>query len=192
MEAIYRTNVFAMAYTFHGFIEPMTKRGRGKLVGIARSPAFEAFPAAKPMAHPSPPSSPTTKPFASASGRRASRSRTISRLCEDAAHERQSLQDAFVLTPDEFAERAVKTIDSDASYRTIPGRWAFSRRPCALRPTALGQDRRQPQAEAPRLVDKQKAEAEAAQRKRARLNTMLIEPVHYKENDQRPSGCSTL
>lgn len=79
MEAIYRTNVFAMAYTFHGFIEPMTKRGRGKLVGIASVSGIRGFPGSRSLRrHPSPPSSPTTKAFASASGRRASRSRTIS------------------------------------------------------------------------------------------------------------------
>ena len=64
MEAIYRTNVFAMAYTFHGFIEPMTKRGRGKLVGIASVSGIRGLPGSEATAHPSPPSSPTTKAFA--------------------------------------------------------------------------------------------------------------------------------
>lgn len=34
LERIYKTNVFAMASTFHGFIAPMKSRGRGQFVGI--------------------------------------------------------------------------------------------------------------------------------------------------------------
>ena len=53
MEMIYQTNVFAMVYTLHGFIVPMKKRGRGKLVGIASVsgnrglPGSEAYGASK-------------------------------------------------------------------------------------------------------------------------------------------------
>ena len=34
LEKVYRTNVFAMAATFHPFIEPMSKRGGGQFAGI--------------------------------------------------------------------------------------------------------------------------------------------------------------
>ena len=48
----------------------------------------------------------------------------------------------------------------------------------------------------PRLADKQKAEAEARRgnervRTRDPTGSTLIEPVHYKEIDQRPSGDAT-
>ena len=71
----------------------------------------------------------------------------------------------FVLTPDEFAERAVKTIDSDASYRTIPWQMGLLAKAMRIAPNCLWDKIVANRKQKPRLADKQKAEAEAAQRK---------------------------
>ena len=44
LENVYKTNVFAMAYTFHGFIGPMKARGRGRLVGIGSVAGIRGLP----------------------------------------------------------------------------------------------------------------------------------------------------
>ena len=41
---IYRTNVFAMAATFHPFIEPMSKRGGGQFAGIGSVGGIRGLP----------------------------------------------------------------------------------------------------------------------------------------------------
>jgi short-subunit dehydrogenase len=44
MERVFRTNVFAMASTFHAFITPMKSRGRGTLVGIGSVAGIRGLP----------------------------------------------------------------------------------------------------------------------------------------------------
>lgn len=44
LEAVYRLNVFAMAYTFHAFIGPMKARGGGRLVGIGSVAGIRGLP----------------------------------------------------------------------------------------------------------------------------------------------------
>ena len=72
---------------------------------------------------------------------------------------------AHIDTPDEFAERAVKTIDSDASYRTIPWQMGLLAKAMRIAPNCLWDKIVANRKQKPRLADKQKAEAEAAQRK---------------------------
>ena len=62
MEKVYATNVFAMASTFHAFIEPMMQRKR-HLSASAALAAFAACPEQKLIAQVSPPSSPIAKAF---------------------------------------------------------------------------------------------------------------------------------
>ena len=54
LEAVYRLNVFAMAYTFHAFIGPMKARGGGRLVGIG---SVADFLVRRPIARANPQSS---------------------------------------------------------------------------------------------------------------------------------------
>ena len=61
LERIYRTNVFAMACTFHAFIDPMRRRGRGHFVGTGSVAGSGCFPEAKPIAQAKPPSSATLR-----------------------------------------------------------------------------------------------------------------------------------
>lgn len=44
LEKVYRTNVFAMAATFHPFIEPMSKRGGGQFAGIGSVGGIRGLP----------------------------------------------------------------------------------------------------------------------------------------------------
>ena len=44
LERIYRTNVFAMACTFHAFIDPMRRRGRGHFVGTGSVAGIRGLP----------------------------------------------------------------------------------------------------------------------------------------------------
>lgn len=166
MEAIYRTNVFAMAYTFHGFIEPMTKRGRGKLVGIASVSGIRGLPGSEAYG-----ASKSAVITYNESLRVGLRKTGIKVQTISPGFVRTPLTSAnpykmpFVLTPDEFAERAVKTIDSDASYRTIPWQMGLLAKAMRIAPNCLWDKIVANRKQKPRLADKQKAEAEAAQRK---------------------------
>ena len=166
MEAIYRTNVFAMAYTFHGFIEPMTKRGRGKLVGIASVSGIRGLPGSEAYG-----ASKSAVITYNESLRVGLRKTGIKVQTNSPGFVRTPLTSAnpykmpFVLTPDEFAARAVKTIDSDTSYRTIPWQMGLLAKAMRIAPNCLWDKIVANRKQKPRLADKQKAEAEAAQRK---------------------------
>ena len=52
LEKVYRTNVFAMAATFHPFIEPMSKRGGGQFAGIGSVGGIRGLVAKNPYKMP--------------------------------------------------------------------------------------------------------------------------------------------
>lgn len=118
---VFETNVFSMASTFHAFIEPMIKRKRGTLVGIASVAGIRGLPGSEAYC--------------------ASKSAVIT-YCESLRVELQKFginvvtispgfvktpltsvnpyKMPFLMEPEEFAKDAVKAIMSAKKYVTIP------------------------------------------------------------------------
>lgn len=121
LEAIYKTNVFAMAYTFHPFIATMKQKRHGQLVGIGSVAGIRGLPGSEAYC--------------------ASKSAVIT-YCESLRVElgksdvlvqticpgfvkteltaKNPYKMPFIQTPEEFAQQAVQAILSRASYRVIP------------------------------------------------------------------------
>lgn len=121
LEAVYRLNVFAMAYTFHAFIGPMKGRGGGRLVGIGSVAGIRGLPGSEAYC--------------------ASKSAVIT-YCESLRVEMQKYgigvttlcpgfvrtpltaqnpyKMPFILEPEEFASQAIDAIRKGKSYAVIP------------------------------------------------------------------------
>lgn len=121
LEDVYKTNVFSMAYTFHPFIEPMKKRGSGRLVGIGSVAGIRGLPGSEAYC--------------------ASKSAVIT-YCESLRVEmkksgvlvqtmcpgfvktpltaKNPYKMPFILTPEEFAAQCTKAILADKTYAVFP------------------------------------------------------------------------
>ena len=130
-DKVFDTNVFAMASTFHAFIDPMIKRRRGTLVGIASVAGIRGLPGSEAYC--------------------ASKSAAIT-YCESLRVEMQKYdikvvtispgfvrtpltahnpyKMPFIMEPEAFAKEAVKVIMAGKKYATIP--WAFCLRSFVL------------------------------------------------------------
>ena len=120
-DKVFDTNVFAMASTFHAFIDPMIKRKRGTLVGIASVAGIRGLPGSEAYC--------------------ASKSAAIT-YCESLRVEMQKYgvkvvtispgfgktpltahnpyKMPFIMEPEAFAKEAVKVIMGGKKYATIP------------------------------------------------------------------------
>ena len=120
-DKVFDTNVFAMASTFHAFIDPMIKRKRGTLVGIASVAGIRGLPGSEAYC--------------------ASKSAAIT-YCESLRVEMQKYgvkvvtispgfvktpltshnpyKMPFIMEPEAFAKEAVKVIMVGKKYATIP------------------------------------------------------------------------
>ena len=116
----------------------MTKRGRGKLVGIASVSGIRGLPGSEAYG-----ASKSAVITYNESLRVGLKKTGIKVQTISPGFVRTPLTSAnpykmpFVLTPDEFAERAVKTIDSDASYRTIPWQMGLLAKAMRIAPNCL-------------------------------------------------------
>ena len=121
LEEVYRTNVFAMANTFHPFIEPMRRRGGGQLVGIGSVagirglPGSEAYCASKSAV------------ITYCESLRVSMAKygiRVSTVCpafvKTPLTAKNPYKMPFILEPDEFARRAADAIAARKSYVVIP------------------------------------------------------------------------
>lgn len=121
LEEVYRTNVFAMANTFHPFIEPMRRRGGGQLVGIGSVagirglPGSEAYCASKSAV------------ITYCESLRISMAKygiRVSTVCpafvKTPLTAKNPYKMPFILEPDEFARRAADAIAARKSYVVIP------------------------------------------------------------------------
>ena len=121
LERVYRTNVFAMAYTFQPFIEPMRRRGRGHFVGTGSVAGIRGLPGSEAYC-----SSKAAVISYLESLRNDVRKYGIDVTTISPGFVRTPLtaknpyKMPFILDADEFARRAVKAIDARVSYRTIP------------------------------------------------------------------------
>lgn len=121
LERVYKTNVFAMASTFHPFIEPMRQRGGGHFVGIGSVAGIRGLPGTEAYC-----SSKAAVISYLESLRNDVRKYGIkvSTICPGFVRTPLTAKNPykmpFILEADEFARRAVRAIEAQVSYRTIP------------------------------------------------------------------------
>lgn len=121
LERIYKTNVFAMASTFHGFIAPMKSRGRGQFVGIGSVAGIRGLPGSEAYC-----SSKAAVISYLESLRNDVRPYGISVTTLSPGFVKTPLtaknpyKMPFLLEPDAFARVAICAIDAKTSYKTIP------------------------------------------------------------------------
>ena len=120
-DKVFDTNVFAMASTFHAFIDPMIKRKRGTLVGIASVagirglPGSEAYCASKSAA------------ITYCESLRVEMQKygiRVSTICPGFVRTPLTAENPykmpFIMEPEAFAKEAVKVIMVGKKYATIP------------------------------------------------------------------------
>lgn len=138
LDRIYRTNVFAMASTFHGFIEPMRKRHHGQFVGIGSVGGIRGLPGSEAYC-----SSKAAvisyleslrndvKPYGI----------TVTTLSpgfvKTPLTAKNPYKMPFLLTPEEFADIAVPAIQAKVSYKTIPWQMGVLAKILRVLPNAL-------------------------------------------------------
>ena len=121
LERIYKTNVFAMASTFHGFIAPMKSRGRGQFVGIGSVAGIRGLPGSEAYC-----SSKAAVISYLESLRNDVRPYGICVTTLSPGFVKTPLtaknpyKMPFLLEPDAFARIAIQAIDAKTSYKTIP------------------------------------------------------------------------
>lgn len=121
MERVYRTNVFAMAATFHPFIAPMRERGQGHFVGIASVAGIRGLPGSEAYC---------SSKAAAISYLESLRNDVrkygiaVSTICPGFVRTPLTAKNPyrmpFILDADEFARRAVRAILARKTYCTIP------------------------------------------------------------------------
>lgn len=138
MARTFATNNIGLAATFHPFIEPMTQRGSGRLVGIASVAGIRGLPG---------------------HGAYCSSKAAVISYCESLRGELRSsgvkvvtivpgyvdtpltrtnrYSMPFLMKPEDFAERAFRAIDAGASYRVIPWQMGVVAKLLRLLPNAL-------------------------------------------------------
>ena len=138
LEKVYRTNVFAMAATFHPFIEPMSKRGGGQFAGIGSVGGIRGLPGSEAYC-----SSKAAVISYLESLRNDVRKYGISvtTICPGFVRTplvaKNPYKMPFILEPEEFAERAVKAILNKDSYRVIPWQMAWVARLLKILPDSV-------------------------------------------------------
>lgn len=138
MARTFATNNIGLAATFHPFIEPMTQRGSGRLVGIASVAGIRGLPG---------------------HGAYCSSKAAVISYCESLRGELRSsgvkvvtivpgyvdtpltrtnrYSMPFLMKPEDFADRAFRAIDAGASYRVIPWQMGVVAKLLRLLPNAL-------------------------------------------------------
>lgn len=121
MERVYRTNVFAMAATFHPFIEPMRRRGGGHFVGTASVAGIRGLPGSEAYCSSKAAAISYLESLRNDVRKYGIKVTTISPgFVRTPLTAKNPYKMPFILEADEFARRAVKAILAQASYRTIP------------------------------------------------------------------------
>ncbi len=121
LERVYRTNVFAMASTFHPFIAPMQARGRGQFVGIGSVAGIRGLPGSEAYCSSKAAVISYLESLRNDVRRYGIKVTTISPgFVRTPLTAKNPYRMPFILEADEFARRAVRAILSEVSYRTIP------------------------------------------------------------------------
>lgn len=121
MERVYRTNVLAMAATFHPFIEPMSRRGGGQFVGIGSAAGIRGLPGSEAYCSSKAAVISYLESLRNDVRKYGITVTTISPgFVKTPLTAKNPYKMPFILEAKEFARRAVKVIDAKKSYRTIP------------------------------------------------------------------------
>ncbi|RYY72600.1 MAG: SDR family oxidoreductase, partial [Comamonadaceae bacterium] len=134
----FATNNVGMAATFHPFVAPMVRRGSGALVGIGSVagirglPGHGAYCASKAA---------VISYCESLRGELRSSGVKVVTICpgyiDTPLTRRNRYSMPFLMKPEDFADRAFRTIDAGASYRVIPWQMGVVAKLLRLLPNAL-------------------------------------------------------
>lgn len=153
-ERVLRTNVLALAYTFHPFIAPMKARGRGTLVGIASVAGIRGLPGSEAYCASKSAAITYCESLRADIGRHGVRVVTI---CPGFIRTPLTAGNPyampFLMEADAFARRAVDVMLAGRSYAVIPWQMAIVAKLMRLLPNALFD----------RLVARRKQKPRAAQ-----------------------------
>lgn len=138
MQRTFATNNTGMAATFHAFIEPMTQRGSGKLVGIGSAagirglPGHGAYCASKAAA---------ISYCESLRGELRQSGIQVVTICpgyiDTPLTQKNRYAMPFLMHVDAFADKAFSTIEAGVSYRVIPWQMGCVTKLLRLLPNAL-------------------------------------------------------
>lgn len=138
MQRTFATNNTGMAATFHAFVEPMTQRGSGKLVGIGSAagirglPGHGAYCASKAAA---------ISYCESLRGELRQSGIQVVTICpgyiDTPLTQKNRYAMPFLMHVDAFADKAFSTIEAGVSYRVIPWQMGCVTKLLRLLPNAL-------------------------------------------------------
>lgn len=138
MTRTFATNTIGMAATFHAFVEPMVQRGAGALVGVGSVagirglPGHGAYCASKAA---------TISYCESLRGELRSSGVQVVTICpgyiDTPLTQKNRYTMPFLMTADDFADRAFAAIEGGASYRVIPWQMGWVSKLLRLLPNGL-------------------------------------------------------
>jgi short-subunit dehydrogenase len=123
---VLQTNVTSLAYTFHPFIAPMRKRGRGKLVGIASVAGIRGLPGSEAYCASKAAAISYLESLRVELGRYGIRVLTIAPgFVRTPLTARNPYSMPFLMDADRFARAAVNSIEAGRTYAVIPWQMAI-------------------------------------------------------------------
>lgn len=138
MTRTFATNTIGMAATFHAFVEPMVQRGTGALVGVGSVagirglPGHGAYCASKAA---------VISYCESLRGELRSSGVQVVTICpgyiDTPLTQKNRYTMPFLMTADDFADRAFAAIEGGASYRVIPWQMGWVSKLLRLLPNGL-------------------------------------------------------
>lgn len=138
MTRTFATNTIGMAATFHAFVEPMVQRGAGALVGIGSVagirglPGHGAYCASKAA---------VISYCESLRGELRASGVQVVTICpgyiDTPLTQKNRYTMPFLMTADDFADRAFSAIEGGASYRVIPWQMGWVSKLLRLLPNGL-------------------------------------------------------
>lgn len=135
---VFRTNVLAMAYTFHPFIGPMRRRGRGTLVGIGSVAGVRGLPGSEAYCASKAAVASYCESLRVELKRSGVKVVTIAPgFVRTPLTARNPYRMPFLLEPEAFARRAVDAMLAGVSYRVIPWQMGLVARLLRVLPNAL-------------------------------------------------------
>ncbi len=138
MARVYAVNNLGTAATFHAFVAPMVARGSGTLVGIASVNGIRGFPGHGAYCSSK---AAVISYCESLRGELRSSGVKVLTVCPgyvDTALTRGNRYSMpFLLTPEQFAKRFLRAVDSGARYRVIPWQMALVAKLLRILPDAV-------------------------------------------------------
>ena len=135
---VFRTNVLAMAYTFHPFVGPMRSRGRGTLVGIGSVAGVRGLPGSEAYCASKAAVASYCESLRVELKRSGVKVVTIAPgFVRTPLTAKNPYRMPFLMEPADFARRAVDAMLAGVSYRVIPWQMGLVAGMLRLLPNAL-------------------------------------------------------